>query len=431
MEQWAEQSGVVDSRLGDERYRGTLETRVCTATSAVGAMADFWRAVVNVIDDHTDEHSTWIPSTMRVPTDHSNGMKPAHFLSTEQLFLIFPNCPELYNYKTMFTLVAAMEFSKEICQHLGKQFSLTLFHPQFKNSPKMLSPEKHSPFPCSGLQFGEPPQLFEQKTKASKARDDENERNLIGSKIPDLDAHRKDFEVLFNSAAAPDSAESGTAEDNVVASFSKRFESLRRESLPTETVKDRLVTWIGRNRYLDDSSSSRQPNRALLSIDTVGEDRWVFSENKMAEKVFLDVWKLISELYDIGQQADKDYDVSVSAESGRFVELLPPQSTSGDSKASGTQKITQDQQSQIRPVIVSSLFVPTKFCAYNAHSFKRFAVTINAALKRLTGGQMFLEVFHPEHVGKKDCDSATRRAPFPMMQVCYETKAKAPIKIDS
>jgi len=34
--------------------------------------------------------------------------------------------------------------------------------------------------------------------------------------------------------------------------------------------------------------------------------------------------------------------------------------------------------------IMSAMFITTKFRAYNAEGFKRFAITVNAALKRLT-----------------------------------------------
>jgi hypothetical protein len=42
----------------------------------------------------------------------------------------------------------------------------------------------------------------------------------------------------------------------------------------------------------------------------------------------------------------------------------------------------------------------------------------------LTNGQMFLEVFHPEYVGKKGYNSVMRRSPFPMIQICYAAKAE-------
>jgi hypothetical protein len=70
--------------------------------------------------------------------------------------------------------------------------------------------------------------------------------------------------------------------------------------------------------------------------------------------------------------------------------------------------------------------VSTKFCAFNAPAFKRFAITVNAVLKRFTGGRMFLEVFHNEYVGGNGFDPSIRRSPFPMIQVCYLVNATHP-----
>ena len=79
----------------------------------------------------------------------------------------------------------------------------------------------------------------------------------------------------------------------------------------------------------------------------------------------------------------------------------------------------KDKKNDELPQVSSSLFIATKFNKYNAQAFKRFAITINAALKRITHGKMFLEVFHPEYVGNKGYNHALRRSPFPMIQICY------------
>ena len=73
--------------------------------------------------------------------------------------------------------------------------------------------------------------------------------------------------------------------------------------------------------------------------------------------------------------------------------------------------------------VISSLFIVKKYASYNASEFKRFAVTVNAALKYLTGGKMFLELFHPEYVANRvGAKHTSRRSPYPMIQICYRVR---------
>jgi hypothetical protein len=463
MQLWAKKYGVVGDDFGDKKvYRETLGMSVCGATSVVGCIADFWQAIVAVIDEHTDDVD---PARWTIKASDNVEKKNQNVLAVEQMcFAVFPNCKELYDYKTMFTFVTAMELSKELCLHLGSRFSLSLFHPKFKNSPRMLSPEKHSPFPCTGLQFGEPPSLVgrpkstlpptsestppkatQRNSGTFKPPVDETEEgdsHLIGSRIRDLDDQRNHFEALFNSAAVSGS----DGDDSVVSlkdfyaeelvdSLSKSFENeqqLSKSNLPKSTVKRMLQTWIDQNRYTD--NVQRQQNRALQFIDTVADERWIISEHKIAERVYADIWKAINDLYDIGCRADKEYEARIlSSPENRTDDTLEKSQISSQSDYMKTQSqsflssrgVADDQQRDgVQPVIRSSVFVSTKFCSFNAQSFKRFAITINAALKRLTNGQMFLEVFHPEYVGRKGYNSVMRRSPFPMIQICYASKAE-------
>jgi hypothetical protein len=413
MQQWAQTHSISGNDFGDNKLdRETLGMSVCGATSVVGCIADFWQAIVAVIDEHIDD----VDSTRwTIKASDNKEMKNQNVPSAEQIyFAVFPNCQDLYDYKTMFTFVTAMELSKGLCLHLGNRFSLTLFHPNFKNSPRMLSPEKHSPFPCTGLQFestppststSTPPKAIQQSSRTFKKPVKETKKG-----DSHLDDQRNQLEFLFNSAAVSGSdgddsvvSLSDFYSEELVDSISKSFESeqqFSKSNLPKSTVKGMLQTWIKQNRYTD--NVQRQQNRALQLIDTVADERWIISEHKVAEKVYADIWKAINDLYDIGCRADKEYEARISK----------------------SNENSSDDDALEKPVIRSSLFVSTKFCAFNAQSFKRFAITINAALKRLTNGQMFLEVFHPEYVGKKGCNSVMRRSPFPMIQICYAAKAE-------
>lgn len=445
MKLWASNAGVVGDYLGDELYRETLGTTVCNATSVVGCIAHFWQAIVAVIDEHTDDvdPTRW---TMPVSTpnrtlrvlDIDNQEEKSHSAQSAEhiYFAVFPNCQDLYDYTTMFNFMTTMEFSKELCLHLGNRFSLTLFHPKFKNSPRLLSPERHSPFPCAGLQFGEPPHLANRTTATMATTTTTPTPPKIKPKKMllvqlDLDEQRKQFEVLFNSAAASGGDEDDSIEplsdfygEELVDSLSKSFqheEQLRREDLPKSTVKGMLQSWIMQNRYTDDAQ--RQQNRALQFIDTVADEPWIISEHEIAEKAYADIWKAISDLYIIGCRADEEYEAGLAEYRENRADGAPDK-PHAFSQADWMKTLSRPLQHEVQPVIRSSVFVATKFCAFNAQSFKRFAITINAALKRLTNGQMFLEVFHPEYVGRKGYNSVMRRSPFPMIQICYEQKQK-------
>jgi hypothetical protein len=456
MQLWVQKYGVVgDDSSDDKLYRETLGMSVCGATSVVGCIADFWQAIVAVIDEHTDDVD---PTRWTIKTSENLETKSQNLQLAEQIyFAVFPNCQELYDYKTMFTFVTAMELSKGLCLHLGNRLSLTLFHPKFKNSPRMLSPEKHSPFPCTGLQLGEPPSLVSASEstppKATRRKSGtlkkpvsetkKGDSHLIGGRIQDLDEQRSHFEALFNSAAVSGS----DGDDSVVSlndiyaeelvdSLPKSFENeqqLSKSNLPKSRVKGMLKTWFNRNRYTD--TGQRQQNRALQFIDTVADERWVISEHEIAEKVYADIWKAINDLYDVGCRAEKEYEARMSKSGENRSDDTKEKSqtssqfdfvkTNSQPSLSGRGATDDQQRDGAQPVIQSSIFVSTKFCAFNAQTFKRFAITINAALKRLTNGQMFLEVFHPEYVGKKGYNSVMRQSPFPMIQICYVAKAEA------
>lgn len=320
----------------------------------------------------------------------------------------------------------------------------------------MLSPERHSPFPTAGLHF-EPPsskpaarppsgpvkrQRGNSIFKPEDADDDEDVPRF--SKVGDLDEQRHVLEVLFNSAAASssgDAVESMHAYDeedelvddeelHLTMSFYKE-KHRRRRSMPNSKVQAICEAWIAKRRYTDERRTKK--NRALQFADCVG-DRWTVSSHKIAEKVYADIWRLIADLYSVGVEADRTMGVLPAApapapESGGederrsshfdFMKSLSRsfQPAWGDSAAK-----KRAQEEKQRPTVVSSMFVTTKFCAYNAQAFKRFAITINAALKRLTGGRMFIEVYHNEYTGQSGFDNALRRSPFPMIQICYEVR---------
>jgi hypothetical protein len=621
-EMWATRSGVVAGEIswGDELYDDLLGTTVATATTTddissstnttpIAALAAFWKAVVDVIDANRDDefHSArrWTSSAMMVNENLRQERRPqVHFIA-------FPYNDELYDYKRFSTLLAAVEFSKDLCVYLGRHMTLTLFHPQFKNSPHLFSPERHSPFPTAGLQFGDrdasaqllngggvrpsaangapkrqrgngktsttatkstmiTPSIFPRKPLKDGGEDDDDDDDgdavvdaIANRRLRDMADTKSSLEVLFNSAAAsgkndninslsdydsPVSLQDEEEQDEIlkqewqmrqttettpstVASASSspvpkvitdeearklalsfaQERQRRRRDLPKARVVNMVEEWVERQRAQEKDT----PNPAIRYMDTIfaprhqsptskeqqQEELCTVSNHKMGEKIYADIWATISDLYAAGQRADEEIgdtrprqfvesmndkpgepapSSSSSASSSpaeaassidstarfnlyQWMNTLSghgkgssssssPGPTSKASPAVGGSAVRRNSRSS--PVIVKSrLFITTKYLAYNAQSFKRFAITINAALKRLTDGRMFLEVFHPEYVGnqgyskllsgRNSCyssafslvtvlilsfrfylDHSLRRSPFPMIMICYHVQPR-------
>ena len=291
-----------------------------------------------------------------------------------RLFLqIFPQCEQLYDYDTFTLLKSAVEFCQDSCTHYGhgKRFKLALYHPRYENAPKMIYPEHHSPFPSLGLHvFSEAEARADNDdeggdeiVRIGEAGDPKEEitSSDIADHVTHLSKKKKSLEKLFNSPAAVSSVADSRAFGHT------------HQVLSSEDVIAASSQWIV------DQSSESPPS--LKYMDTLIDDMAKVSDATTAEQAYADIWEQISILYDAGKENVH------SAE--REVE------------------------------VISSLFIVEKYASYNASEFKRFAVTVNAALKHLTGGKMFLELFHPEYVGAKH---ASRRSPYPMIQICYRVR---------
>lgn len=450
IEVWATKSGIVGKFFGDELYQEILGTNVCDATHVIAALAQFWEAVASMINQHTDQYSPLRWTAQSTSSKRENN--PAH-VNHQVQFVVFPNCHELYDYKTMFTFLAALEFSKDLCLHLGNRFTLTLFHPNFKNSCNLCSPERHSPFPVAGLEIKHsltiptslrPPRqsvtpkrqrgngVYRQKWGSydgDDEDDDEKENHLVESRIRDLDERRDILEVLFNSPAVTGSGTDGvvpiaeyypkidsenapllqsplsqSAEDEETDTLSLSFwkeRQLRRRLFPRNQVIEMCQTWMKKSRFVD--ARGKEENLALQYTDALLESDtfWTISTHKIGELIYADLWKAICKLHEAGIQADeeakqaKEAVTQAAEEAPSRSNVLFNQFDWMRSLGRSFQVPPVDRQSDFSPkqpiVVKSSAFVATKFCAFNAQSFKRFAITVNAALKRLAGGHMFIE----------------------------------------
>eukprot|EP00536_Pseudo-nitzschia_multiseries_P001743 jgi/Psemu1/283241/fgenesh1_pg.22_\ len=97
--------------------------------------------------------------------------------------IVFPNSQTLWSYDTMVTMLEAIQISRPLLPS-NLELGLDLFHPNFKNSPRMWSPQWHSPFPTVGITI---------KTKKQTTVDDD---------IADLDSIRGKLDVLFQAVDA-------------------------------------------------------------------------------------------------------------------------------------------------------------------------------------------------------------------------------------
>ncbi len=95
--------------------------------------------------------------------------------------IVFPKSESLWDYDAIVTVLEAIQIAKPL---LPNQFDLRLdlFHPDYKHSPRMWSPQWHSPFPTVGLTI---------KAKVEPSIDD-----------LDLDAMRKKLDAVFKSGDA-------------------------------------------------------------------------------------------------------------------------------------------------------------------------------------------------------------------------------------
>lgn len=451
---WSSKSGVVGNSLGDELYDEHVGSAICNATNLVDAVAQFWQATTDLIERNTDDV---FPFGWTRPISDTRSVA----------FLVFPNCPELYSYSTAFTVIAALEFCKPLCRHLGAHLSLTVFHPKFKNSPKLLSPERHSPFPVIGLQLETPtglvtnkppePPVKRQRGNTKQERPnihdipDEDESPLVSSKIRDLDQQRDILEVLFNSAAVAGSESESVAsigdyyhgmseddevedpvdeEEALTRTFQKEKE-MRTRNIPDDKVKEISMKWIAENKMVDNSWPPKE-NNALVYADSISDDRWVISNHKMAEMVYRDIWQAIRGLYELGLAEEANPKLTATSKDRKAVDSSKETDDSAANsmlefmKALGggsSKRSKRSNKVDDKPNVLSTMFVATKFNAFNAQSFKRFAITINAALKRLTNSKMFLEVFHNEYIGQSGSNNMLRRSPFPMIQICFKVEA--------
>jgi hypothetical protein len=167
---------------------------------------------------------------------------------------------------------AAMMLGQDLCLYVGSDLKLALFHPNYKNSPKLFSPERHAPFPTSGIIFGVSEKLILPQDDSAY-----------------VDAQRLQLERLFNSAAAG----SDVAQQQATPRSDDEVISLTKEWFRTD-----------------------QASRFALLIQ---QPEYFVSHATFPEQAYADVWTMMDQL----SQTDNDWEVVLVAP--RFCAYNAPQ----------------------------------------------------------------------------------------------------------
>jgi hypothetical protein len=95
-------------------------------------------------------------------------------------WVVFHKCDPLWDYDTMVQLLQAISISKP---QLSFDLDLDLFHPEYKHSPRMWSPETHAPFPTVAIRI-----RTKEKENANLNMDMDKMRSKLQSLFDKMDA---------------------------------------------------------------------------------------------------------------------------------------------------------------------------------------------------------------------------------------------------
>ena len=389
--------------------------------------------------------------------------------------IIFLSIPLNVDYDTLSALDKTIDIILPFLPNLHRETSVscTHFHPNFKNAPRLLYLNRHSPVPCFALVgHGDDVGVFDQGVSTMKdvagsdgdTGDSSSDSGAVvggvtgklPSDTPSLRQQRTSIEHLYNRAA-----QSSTSDRLRGSSVWRncRGRVLENKKDYVEVTKgwiDGVVKKGGKigggggggGNGIDDGggdgkgvaatsstgadSSSSSPSSSSSSSSRKSSDytnplthlptvsNWYVSGAAKPEEVWSDMWGVIGGGEISGLERARSNKSVVD-------DLGSPRKRFGnnswlDSLASNMLPSSGGSHSD---TIVSTMFLSPNFNTFNAESFKRFATTLSSSVNRLTDGNIFLVVFHPEYVSSvKGVDYNDRRSPFPMIQICYQDKGR-------
>ena len=349
------------------KYDAISSVSVVSCTTAVGCLARIWEEIVKLVDN--------------IPEDH-DGENLIHLVT-------FPRATDLWEYDKMSTLLMACEFAKQqILLHspsrkdVSIDLTLDLFHPKYKNSPKFWSPDKHSPFPTAGIQV----------------KRIENKASSFGQTSKSISTLEQ-LESLFLSAPAMHTSNDYDFDFPITTPSAGLGIPASLNGDGSTDILCTCMSWMKQYRI-------KHPKYALKFQDekAVNDSDWVLVTPPGVKEEVDD--QADTEGYDDVDvtASDIDYNYLLYRAVWATLRNMERHITNGNVKGS-----------------VSTQMVVAMGYHDTADNFQRFAVTVNAALRRLIddkeGPVQFrvAQVFHPSNV------NPARRAPFPMIQLVAET----------
>lgn len=164
-------------RVSTIKYDGIKDLLVASSChSKLESLAFLWNTIADTFEEEMPSHSS---SNSKI----SNSVK----------LIVFPNSESLWDYDTIVTMLESIQITKPL---LPTQFDLRLdlFHPNYKHSPRIWSPQWHSPFPTMGLTI---------KAKKSRPIDE-----------LDIERVRCKLDILFKSGDAAEKSSQCSRKDS-------------------------------------------------------------------------------------------------------------------------------------------------------------------------------------------------------------------------
>ena len=193
-------------RISTIQYDGIKDLLVASSCSSkLESLAFLWNTIADTFEGEISSQSSPFSKS-------KNSVK----------LIVFPNSEFLWDYDAMVTMLESIQITQQL---LPTQFDLRLdlFHPNYKHSPRMWSPEWHSPFPTIGLLI---------KAKQSQ-RSDELDIERVKSKL----------DILFQSGdAAERNTECSSKDRNEILADSQFWLKMEYESEKTTSVKSSGTT---------------------------------------------------------------------------------------------------------------------------------------------------------------------------------------------
>ena len=247
-------SQLMRSEGQEEEWEGEW-VQVCKEATVIGCYAALWETILDVTRED----------------------------GTQLQLIVFPNCPEFYNYDAMAFVQDNIVSSYEFCSNLGESTFVTMFHPRYENEPKLLSPEKHSPFPTFAIHSKnvlDPSDLDEDTPvqplfQADIKYEGDGELNYSSLRMKE---NVEELEKLFNSGA-----------------------SSNQYDYSTDLMKDAIALtkdWMAQE-------NEKGENKAIRFYDTI-ENRWRASNSEVGEEVFADIWNTVYTLNQLIQTDSLD-----------------------------------------------------------------------------------------------------------------------------